>query len=202
MKAYRDEMLERVDKGFSPVHEEKLRFVWLTAGPYLRNPFDYLEERGVTVPMLVVAGLGRRGVSDLRRPVGSDLRDEKEYGKKLTPLEQEARDQYNSWGSLGSAWVDNVVNCCKDLKIDGIIQWMQVGCPTTLGLAKLVSDKAEKEAGVLTLNLEGRMIDPEAYDRHKDEAQLGEFIEICLTEKEARGKKHHNGAKIELTSAI
>ena len=142
----------------------------------LRNPFDYMEERGVTVPMLATAAINRR-------TVGSYYGDEKQFGKKLTPLEEEARHEHNSWGSLGYRWVDDILNCCRELKLDGIIQWCQVGCPTTLGLTKVVSDRAENELGILTLNLEGRMIYPAAYDRLGDQAKLGEFIDICLARK-------------------
>jgi hypothetical protein len=106
-----------------------------------------------------------------------------EYGKRLTPLEEEARGLFNLWGSTGTWWVDHIISCCEYLNIDGIVQWLQVGCPTTLGLQKILSDRAEKELGILTLNLEGRMIDVDAYDRQRDESKLGEFIELCLDKK-------------------
>ena len=139
--------------------------------------------------MLITAGLARKCVRDLRRTDNDDYGDDiQEFGKQLTPLEEEGRDQYNSWGSLGSAWVDDIINCCRDLNIDGIVQWMQVGCPTTMGLGKVVSDRAENELGILTLNLEGRMIEADAYNPDVDEAKLGEFVELCLTAKESRNR--------------
>lgn len=58
-RAYRDELLERADKGVGAVAEEKLRLLWAVTAPFYANPFEYLEKRGVSVPLVATANTGR-----------------------------------------------------------------------------------------------------------------------------------------------
>ncbi len=178
-RAWRDEMQERAEKGIGAVTEEKLRFVWAVSGPFYADPFAILEKRGVAVPWFQFdMAMRYSGVKY------GFYGDEKEYGRRLSPLEEEAR-MFNclGWASLAKRWVDDTVYVCRDLEVDGIINFLQVGCTATVGLAKILEDVAERELGIPTLQIEGRQLDPTYFDPIKVHDQLNIFIDSCLRGK-------------------
>ncbi|MBI2957428.1 MAG: 2-hydroxyacyl-CoA dehydratase, partial [Chloroflexi bacterium] len=92
---YREELQDRVKAGYTPVGEEKLRIVWSITGPYGSNIWDYLAKRGVSVPYWHYGGADRV----FTKPAYGDLTD---FGRELTPLEEEARIAlYKSWAGCG-----------------------------------------------------------------------------------------------------
>lgn len=178
-RAWRDEMRERVAKGYGALPEEKLRFLWAVTGPFYFNPFDLLAKRGVAVPALQF-GLMTRWYGAQFGYFG----DETEYGRKLSPLEEQARMlNGNSWGGLGETWIRSTLDLCQDLKIDGMVYFMQLGCTATSGLGRVVAERAEKELGIPTLLLEGRQLDPLYKSQQECEAQLDMFVDLCLSRK-------------------
>lgn len=183
-RAYRDEMLERAEKGFGVLEDEKLRFLWVVTGPYYFDPFNFLARRGVAVPALQY-GVMTRWYGAKYGVYG----DETEYGRKLSPLEEQARMvNRNSWGGLGERWLRNTLDLCQDLRIDAMVYFMQVGCTASAGLGQLVAQRAEEELGIPTLLLEGRQLDREYKSQAEMEAELGTFVDICLARKGARQK--------------
>lgn len=88
------------EKGVGTVSEEKLRVMWAISGPFYSDPFRFLEERGVSVPYWHI-GAGSR-ISGCRYP---NYGDESEYGRKLTPFEEEAGSSTArpgvDWGTAG-----------------------------------------------------------------------------------------------------
>ena len=93
------------------------------------------------------------------------------------------------WGRLGDTWVQMHLHSCQELHLDGIVYFLQWGCPTTNNLGKVVSDVAEKELGIPTLLIEGRMLEKSNYDEKDFQAKLADFVDICLARKESRGLK-------------
>ena len=179
MKAYRDDLFEMADKGISAVAEEKLRVMWAISGPFYADPFKFLEERGVSIPYWHI-GAGSR-ISGCVYPYYGD---ETEYGRKLTPLEEEARIiNCSAWGGLGDRWIEDTLFICRDLKIDAIIYFQQWGCTVSHNLGRIVADSAETELGIPTLLVEGRMLIEETFDRRQFEERLGDFVDLCIEQK-------------------
>ncbi len=189
IETYRDDLYEMADKGILPVKEEKLRLMWCISGPFYDDPFKYLESRGVSVPwwqignMSRVSGVGSTGIYG----------EEKEYGRKLSLLEEEARIvNQSAWGGLGKRWIDDALFVCEDLHLDGIVYFLQWGCTVTVGVGKILAEAAEQELNIPTLLLEGRMLDQEVYDAKKFREQLDEFLDICLENKKKLARKKAN----------
>ncbi|MEE9911211.1 MAG: 2-hydroxyacyl-CoA dehydratase family protein [Deltaproteobacteria bacterium] len=183
MRTYVQEVEERVAQGFSAAQpKERLRFLWSVAGPFYDDPFSWLEKKGISIPaaeMTIYNGWfsGREGIWGDPWP-----------GRRLSPLEEEARTMDFVWGRVGKYWVDTHIDSCRDLHLDGIIYFLQWGCPTSNTVGKLVADTAEKELGIPTVFIEGRMLESSMYDRKDFYSRLEDFIEIAEARKEARGK--------------
>lgn len=172
----RDEVRERAARGVSPSGQEKLRILWAVSGPYYSDPFGFLEQRGVSVPFFLF-GIATRLFGVRYGMYG----DETEYGRKLTPLEEQARVlNCNAWAGLATRWVEDALFVCRDLKIDAIVNFLQRGCGATLGLAKLLADEAEEKLGIPTLQIEGRQLDSGDYDERQFLARLSDFVDMCL----------------------
>lgn len=183
MRLYVQEVEERVAQGFSAAQpKERLRFLWSVAGPFYDDPFSWLEQRGVSIPaaeMTIYNGWysGREAFWGDPWP-----------GRKLTPLEEEARSMDFVWGRVGKYWVDTHIGSCRDLHLDGIIYFLQWGCPTSNTVGKLIADTAEKELGIPTVFIEGRMLESSMYDKKDFYSRLEDFMEIAETKKAARSK--------------
>ena len=181
MRQYVEEVGERVEQGLGAAQpEERLRLLWSVAGPFYDDPFSWLEQRWVSVPaaeMTVYNGLfsGRDAI------YGDPWKE-----RKLTPLEEEARQLDYTWGRLGNQWVQTHLHSCRDLHLDGIIYFLQWGCPTSNNLGKVVADIAEKELGIPTLLIEGRMLESSIYNQKDFFAKLTDFIDVALARKESK----------------
>ena len=181
-KAFAEEMHERAEKGYGVLEDEKLRFLWAVTGPFYFNPFDVLAKRGVAVPAMQFGVMSRFfGVEY------GFIDDITEYGRKLTPLEELARFlNGNTWAGLGNRWVDSTLHMAKDLKCDGIVYFLQLGCSASGGVSRLVVERAEKELGIPVLLLEGRQLDPFYKSQQESEEELNAFIDLCLSRKKIK----------------
>jgi benzoyl-CoA reductase/2-hydroxyglutaryl-CoA dehydratase subunit BcrC/BadD/HgdB len=181
MRLYVEEVGERVARGVGVAQpEEKLRLLWSVAGPFYADPFSWLEQRGVSIPAAEMTIYN--GWFSGREAIWGDPWK----GRKLSPMEEEARQLDFTWGRLGDQWVNTHINSCRDLHLDGIIYFLQWGCPTSNNLGKVVADVAEKELGIPTLQIEGRMLESSTYDEKDFYTKLDDFIEVCLARKESR----------------
>jgi hypothetical protein len=170
-----EEIAERAAKGL--VQEEKLRALWIWVAPFYTNFLGLLESKGVAIPHAVSGGTGwqngRRGT----------IGDEKEFGRRLSPLEEEARMQMSwSWRSRSRMWEDEILFACKDLKCDAIIYFQFTGCKLTSHPARIVADRAEKELGVPTFIISGRSMDPTSLPAPEFESRLSEFIDMVMAQ--------------------
>ncbi len=180
-ESYRDELQERVKTGFVPVGEEKLRIVWAISGPYGSNIWDYLAERGVSVPYWHYGQAAR----NFFKPTYGDTT---EFGRKLTPLEEGARQMmYNSWAGNGERWIKDTLFACQEFQADGLVIFEQTGCQPVLGLGQLTADRLEKEIGIPAWRIEGRMLLGRT-ERTEDEFMSGleAFINLCFERKKSR----------------
>lgn len=178
-EAWRDEMVERAEKGIGVLKEEKLRLLWVVTGPFYFNPFGLLAKKGVAVPALQFGWMPR--IFGIKyKPFG----DESEYGRKLTPMEEQARLlNSNSWAVLGETWVEDILDVCRNLKIDGMVYYVQIGCTASGGLGQVVKEQAEKELNIPTLLMEGRQLDAQFKSQRECEEELGAFVDLCLDRK-------------------
>jgi len=184
MRQYVDEVGERADKGLGAAQpEERLRLLWSVAGPFYADPFSYLENMGVSIPAAEMTIYN--GWFSGRESIWGDPWK----GRKLTPLEEEARQVDFVWGRSGDAWVQTHINSCRDLHLDGIIYFIQWGCPVTSALGKVVADSVESLLKIPTLLIEGRMLESSIYDEKDFNAKLRDFVDICIDRKSHPGVK-------------
>jgi benzoyl-CoA reductase/2-hydroxyglutaryl-CoA dehydratase subunit BcrC/BadD/HgdB len=181
LRSFRDELAERAETGMGVMSDEKLRLMWAVSGPLNFDPFEILEKRGVSLPVFQF-GMSSRWYGSVYPVYG----DETEYGKKLSPLEEEARMiNCNAWAGLAKRWVDDILFQCRDQKIDAIVYFMQVGCVTSRCTGAMVAQEAEKQLGIPTLLLEGRMLSTDRQSQVDFQNQLSDFIDIAITRKGA-----------------
>ncbi|MGD9393603.1 MAG: 2-hydroxyacyl-CoA dehydratase family protein [Dehalococcoidia bacterium] len=163
-----EDLEERVAKGVDK--KEELRVIWVLTIPVYVNIFPLLDRLNVSLVSSVFPG-SRPGFWG----------DDKEFGRKLAPLEEEARALFFGApeGSLAEAM--SVVGMCKDLKADAII--CQQSCLHFGSPAGLISDIAEKELGVPTLILPTDFVDPAAVPAAEFESRVEEFVNMAKARK-------------------
>jgi hypothetical protein len=172
-------MFERAEKGIAGVPEEKLRIAWLATGPFGRATFDLLVGKGVSLPWF------HYGASPYYfGVVPSAYGDESTYGRKLEPLEELARYMNaNVWAGDANKWIDPLVKACRELKIDAVVDFLQVGCITTKNLRRITAQRLQDELDIPTLDLEGReFFDTEAGQLEMNR-KLEEFLDMCIATK-------------------
>ncbi len=181
MNMYVEEMAVKAAKGEGSVEgKEKLRLLWSVSGPFFADPFTWLAKKGVAVPAAEMS-LFNMWFSKRQAIFGDPWK-----GRKLTPLEEEARQLDWLWGRLGDQWIQTNINTCADLKLDGIIYFMQWGCSVTNGLGRVLVETAEKVLGIPTLLVEGRMLDDSIFDEKDFFNKLEDFVDICQERKQRR----------------
>lgn len=171
-----EEIEERVNKGINK--EERLRFLWIWGGPVYINPIAQLEPRGVSVPAVILPP------APLFNGRIANWGDDMEFGRKLSPFEEEARFLIGTGiCRSGRGWVDEVLWTCRDLGCDGIIYYQLKGCVHVGTLARLVADAALKKLGVNTLVISGRLMDSSSLSPEDFESRIVEFVNMVLNQK-------------------
>ena len=178
-----DEIAERVEKGQGVVKEEKARIMWTITAPFFADVFKVLEAQGASVVHFQNGGsaraFGKKGYYG----------DDNEYGRKLTPLEDQARVlTLGSWAGLANLWVDDTIYFCKELGIDGIVNFEQWGCVAAVLTRKVLQDRVEKELGIPNLFIEGRNLDNSTFNMRDFQERMEHFVQICIERKSQRLK--------------
>jgi benzoyl-CoA reductase/2-hydroxyglutaryl-CoA dehydratase subunit BcrC/BadD/HgdB len=83
--------------------------------------------------------------------------------------------QQSSLGLLPSARIPMIIEGCKRLKIDGVLDRYHVGCRVVAGDALLVENAVRKELGIPVLLLEWENFDPRAYNHELFRNRLDVF---------------------------
>jgi benzoyl-CoA reductase/2-hydroxyglutaryl-CoA dehydratase subunit BcrC/BadD/HgdB len=171
LRARRDEIAERLEKGIAAVPDAKLRVLWTgVTNPVFMDPYKVLAKWGIEVPL----GLG--GVRHRRTYAWGD--------RKLTPLERIAANPVTDPRSkLGATYVDDIIWAARDIQADAIVNYNMRGCIAALGLRKMIEERAEKELGIPVLQLEGSQWDTSYADEAQITAQLDEFAQILLSQR-------------------
>ncbi len=180
LKLYHEEAHERAAKGIGGVKEEKLRIAWTSTFNYGRGTMDLLTKKGVSLVWFNNGTGPQRYCAGDRDPYET----ERDYGRKLTPLEEIATyHNYNTWGHGADEWIDPLIKICRDLKVDALVDFQQVGCIVTRGFNKITADRVTKELGIPVLALEGRehfMTEGEKTIMYQ---RLEEFLDLCIANK-------------------
>jgi len=183
LEAMRDELYERHQKGNG--REENLRIMWTVSGPLLFDPFHVLEEKGISLLFLQHGGTSR--FSGGRFGVGV-YGDTKEYGRKLSPLEEQARMMIGTnWIGLADRWIDDCLWLCEDSRVDAIVNYMQSGCVQTLGLGRLLEEAAMERLNIPVLHVEGRGLEAASFDQQHFDELLTVFFDRCIASKHIHG---------------
>ncbi len=181
-RLYRDQLYENAEKGNVPCKiwgtEEKLRLLWTVSGPFFYNPFTFLDRLGVSVPMWTWSDDTEKKAG--REPV---VGDERPFGRKLKPLEEEARSIKYGWGDRSHYYVNSIITTCKELDLDGIVYFKQTGCSPTMPLGGIVSERAERELGIPTMEIEARQLDQRGFNPRELLTNLVDFANVCLARK-------------------
>lgn len=171
-KTRTEEIEERVAKGTDK--EERARILWIFPMPLYSDVFSLLEEYKTS---MIAMWLPPMGAYNGWR---SNWLDEKEFGRKLTPLEEEARFMLGEDNYRGQEWADNVVKMCKDLSCDGVVYHEAIGCLHIGGLAQLVADTLNEELSVPTHVIKmGKLYDPAGWPAAEN--HLRTFLETVVT---------------------
>ncbi|MFC1900340.1 2-hydroxyacyl-CoA dehydratase [Chloroflexota bacterium] len=172
--ALRDEIAERIEKGIVAIPGEKLRVLWTgVSNPVFMDPYKVLAKWGIATPR---GGGRRRGGLTYWGDWGD---------KELTPLEKvAARSITDHRSSLGSIYVDNIIEQAEEMEVNGIVNYNMRGCTAALGLKKIIEERAERELGIPVLQLEGAQWDSSYASEATITAQLDEFAEILLSSKD------------------
>ncbi|MGD9116684.1 MAG: 2-hydroxyacyl-CoA dehydratase family protein [Dehalococcoidia bacterium] len=154
---------------------EKLRILWLNPIPLYMDLFSLLDDLGISmitwIPPLAV-------LNGWRAKWG----DEKEFGRKLTPLEEEARFMFaDIYGT--KEWADEVVWMCKELKCDAVVYYQLVGCIHIGAPFRMVADTVKEQLGLPTLVMPGRLYDPTIMPAAEIEDRLRMFADSILAGK-------------------
>ncbi|MFC1533176.1 2-hydroxyacyl-CoA dehydratase [Thermodesulfobacteriota bacterium] len=174
-KLRRDEVGERLAKGQFAVPDEKARVIWTVTNP------QYMDVQRVLFKHKIAMILQYGGLTHNLVPL--PLPDYM-VGKTLTPLEKVAYGKASSlWAGTSSRWIDNLIWTCRDLGADGIVYYNMLGCGATLGLRKMVEEKAEAELGIPTLQLEGKQWDTDYASPETISGKLDEFAQLVLSRK-------------------
>jgi benzoyl-CoA reductase/2-hydroxyglutaryl-CoA dehydratase subunit BcrC/BadD/HgdB len=177
MKARRDEVAERVAKGVAAVPGEKLRVIWTITNPVFMDVFKVLADRKVACLTQYEGGPMRRWA-----PIPHKDPEFLE-GRKLSPVEKIAKEMIGGSFKHATGWVDGMIWVCKQLGVEGVINYNMLGCTEILGIRKIIEDRAEKELGIPTLQLEGKQWDSMYADEATITNKLDEFIQLCMSRK-------------------
>ena len=179
VKELRDEIKDRVERGFSPCPNEKLRIMWAVSGPYFGGLFKVLERHDASMPIFMWSH-----VPESFGLTPKCFYDVGEYiGRTVTEIEESTSPLLSTWTGPATEWVDEIVIHCKELGIDGLVYYQLSGCPTNRPVARMISDRLEEELDIPTLPLEGWMVDKEMYNRSDSEDQLDAFLSMCYQRK-------------------
>lgn len=176
MRVLRDELAERVATGTCP--EERLRLLWAgrTDDYPVCNPHRLFQERKIAVPLAV-----RSAQVKLFGMKTAPIGQMSEYGIKLSPLQEDARDLANNgWGGAGKRWVNDCLKGAQNMGAEGIIHFNLIGCTPMNSMGSVTADRAEKELHIPTLNFEGRQMDKDYMSQERFDEILSTFIDKCF----------------------
>jgi benzoyl-CoA reductase/2-hydroxyglutaryl-CoA dehydratase subunit BcrC/BadD/HgdB len=154
-----EEVQERIDKGFGVVKKESPRVLAILPDQHSDPRFAHL--------------VGELGMAI----VGTDT-------SYLVPIERVSKDPYmvlaqrqmhSSIVTVLSRRLSLIMEGCKRLKVDGLLDRFHVGCRTVATDAMMIQEAVEKELGIPVLLLEWENFDPRMYNHEEFKRRLEVF---------------------------
>ena len=180
-RQFRDELQDRIKAGYNAYPDEKCRLIWLGELFNYADPFSILEKEGIICPVYEEGP----GISSGRRIMEFD----KQYKRKLSPLEEEARAFASAhWGGPVEWRLNDAIKWATTFKADGAIHMTQPGCLTCAGSAQVIAEQLEKKLGIPTLILEGHIQDFRKYNQVEIERKLEGFKDLLIQRKRSTKK--------------
>jgi len=78
-----------------------------------------------------------------------------------------------------------IIEGCKKLKVDGILNRYHAGCRTVVGDAILINNALVKEAGIPTLLLDWENFDPRVFNYEQYKNKLEMFKTVMLNRRDS-----------------
>ena len=165
-----DELKERVDQNKGALNEEKYRLIWRQLRPYYTDEiFRYLELENKAIIVFEEANHLHWEEMDPDDPFIS-------LAKKLL-----------SNPPLGpfKRWRDASLQCVKDYKIDGIVEFAQWGCRHLNSGTQILKEKL-REMKIPIVLLDGDCVDRRDYSWGQLKTRIDAFLEILQRKKDGR----------------
>ncbi|MFH2007060.1 MAG: 2-hydroxyacyl-CoA dehydratase family protein [bacterium] len=169
---YRDELKERVERGYGVVENERLRLMWIGMPPLCDfKLLDYPEKHGAVVVKSMLEYL-----------TGFDL--DPATLDPAEPLESLARAQLVSPANPTiEQTLDYFVRAAVDCKVDGVINVVKRTCGVLPGMQRLTKEAIFEAAGVPSMIFDLDGVDVREYDPEATKANLDSFVETLLARK-------------------
>ena len=175
-RQFRDELQDRVKAGYNAYPGEKYRIIWLGELFNYADPFSILEKDGLICPVYEEGP----GISSGRRIMEFD----RQYGRKLSLLEEEARAFASAhWGGPVEWRLNDALKWATVFRADGAIHMTQPGCSTCAGSAQIMAEQLESKLGIPTLIFEGHIQDFKKYNQAEVESKLEDFKNLLIQGK-------------------
>jgi len=167
METLRQELIERVHAGKGVVTPERFRVMNLSMPPllFMGSIERVSQEHGVVSvsdPFLCSWGEGRL---DPDKPLDS-------IAKKLI-----MNPPMVMYGPLDERALNRVINCARQHKVDGVINYAHVGCKQSAATIKFFKDALDK-IGVPVLIIDCDIIDPTVASEEYIRQKLTQFFEL------------------------
>jgi benzoyl-CoA reductase/2-hydroxyglutaryl-CoA dehydratase subunit BcrC/BadD/HgdB len=162
-----EELQERVDKGLGVVEKGAPRILAMLFAQHVDPRLEHLAgEMGIAIV-----------ATDISLAVPYDMETKDPYVKMSMSLR----------GSLSTCLprrIPLIVEGCKKLKVDGVLDRFHAGCRFVAGDAPLLKDAIEKEIGIPVLLLEWENFDPRIY-KHEEYKRRLEVFKTMMVKKPA-----------------
>jgi len=162
-----EELQERVDKGLGVVEKGAPRILAMLFAQHVDPRLEHLvHELGIAIV-----------ATDISLAVPYDMETKDPYVKMSMSLR----------GSLSTCLprrIPLIMEGCKKLKVDGVLDRFHAGCRFVAGDAPLLKEAIEKEIGVPVLLLEWENFDPRVYNHEEYKRRL-EVFKTMMVKKPA-----------------
>ncbi|MBN1188110.1 MAG: 2-hydroxyacyl-CoA dehydratase [Dehalococcoidales bacterium] len=159
-----EELQEKVDKGIGIIEKEAPRIVAILPSHYTDPELDYMVE-----------GMGMNIVATDHSFSYPDVGELEDIYERMA-----ASDVTGSLHGSLSRRVALIVEGCKKLKVDGVINRFHIGCRTVTGDALMIKDAITKELGIPVLMVERDDFDPRVCDHERYRRNLELFKTILV----------------------
>jgi len=172
MNTLYEELQERVKQGVGAVEKGAPRILGILPA---HESDPRLEQLLDEVGIATVAPEGRFYPPDGRRTLGRETPKD--------PYEVLCSHLYTSMYQTPKARVPILIEVCKRLKVDGVLNRYHAGCRSVAGDAFAIKDGITRELGIPVLSLEWENFDPRCYDHEQYKKRFEVFKTMLLSRK-------------------